>query len=198
MSRLLMVLLFVVSSASAQSPLPTSEQSFDLFARFMLEGDAEAAAQLTALTGTPMLADRWEDAVDRMVLGDAPADNTRTQAGRELSAQVAQAMRQTGCRSIGSERLDGDDIQVARVAYSCQMPDLAELRGGLTVAQLATLGERDEPAAIRMMADMLQRAPKRTHTDSVILAREGDGDVWVLQDMPPLNLWVQRLLTLPE
>lgn len=193
-----MVLLLVVSSASAQSPPPTSGQSFDLFARFMLEGDAEAAAQVTALTGTPMLTERWEGAVDRVVLGDSPADNVRTQAGRELSAQVAQALRQTGCRSTGSERQDGDDLQVARVAYSCQMPDLAALQDGLAVAQLAALGERDEPAAIRMLADMLQRAPKRTHTDSVTLARQGDGDVWVLQDMPPLYLWVQMLLTLPE
>lgn len=198
LSRLLMLLLLVVSSASAQSPLSTPEQSFDLFARFMLEGDTEAAAQFSALTGTPMLTERWEDAVERVLLGDAPADNARTHAGRALSAQVAQALRQTRCRSTGSERLDSDDLQIAQVTYSCQMPDPAALQGGLTSARFAELGQRDEPAAIRMMADMLQRAPKRIHTDTVTLAREDDAADWVLQDMPPLHLWVQRLLTLPE
>ena len=40
----------------------------------------------------PVRTERWEDAVDRMVVGDTPADDARTRAGRELSRQVALAL----------------------------------------------------------------------------------------------------------
>ncbi|MCU1047308.1 hypothetical protein JAK48_12150 [Stenotrophomonas maltophilia] len=46
--RLLFFLLWIASTASAQTPVPTPEQSFDLFARFMLEGDTDAEAQIAA------------------------------------------------------------------------------------------------------------------------------------------------------
>ncbi|HCT26288.1 MAG TPA: hypothetical protein DIW85_08725 [Stenotrophomonas sp.] len=198
MPRLLFFLLWIASTASAQTPVPTPEQSFDLFARFMLEGDADAEAQIAALTGMPVRSERWDDAVDRMVVGDAPVDDARTRVGRELSRQVALALRQTHCRSTGSERQDGDDLQIAIVAYTCQVPDYAAVKKRMPDDGVREPGAEDALAGVNEAIAMLQRAPKRAHTGSVTLAREGENDVWALQDMPPLHQWIQLLLALPE
>ncbi|WP_343653126.1 hypothetical protein [Stenotrophomonas sp.] len=194
MPRLPLALLFMAFSASAQPALPTAEQSFDLFARFMLEGDADAAAQVSELTGAPLRSERWEDAVDRVVLGDAPTDDARTRLGRELSRQIALALRQTHCRSTGSERRDNDGLQIAIVDYTCQMPDLAAQGDA---APAGADSEHDALSDVRAAITRLQHAPSRAQTHQVILARNGDSDLWIPQDLPPLHVWVERLL-LPE
>ncbi|HHA2974836.1 TPA: hypothetical protein ACOFD8_002187 [Stenotrophomonas maltophilia] len=200
MPRLLFFLLWVASAASAQAqaPAPTPEQSFDLFARFMLEGDADAEAQMATLTGMPVHTERWEDAVDRMVIGDAPADNARTRAGRELSRQVALALRQTRCRSTGSERQDNGDIQIAIVAYACQVPEYAQVKERRSDDAVPEPGDEGELAGVNEVIALLQRAPKRVHTGSVTLARGGENDVWAPQDLPSLHQWIQLLLALTE
>lgn len=194
MSRLPLALLFMAFSAPAQPALPTAEQSFDLFARFMLESDADAAAQVSELTGALLRSERWEDAVDRMVLGDAPADDARTRLGRELSRQVALALRQTQCRSAGSQRRGNDGLQIAIVDYTCQMPDAAA-QGDTSPADAGS--EHDAQPDVRAAITRLQQAPRRAQTYQVILARNSDGDLWIPQDLPPLHVWVERLL-LPE
>ncbi|MDR2957911.1 MAG: hypothetical protein LBV10_00035 [Stenotrophomonas sp.] len=198
--RLLFFLLWVASTAAAQTPAPTPtpEQSFDLFARFMLEGDADAEARIAALTGMPMRTERWEDAVDRMVVGEASADNARTRAGRDLSRQVALALRQTHCRSTGSERHDGEDVQVAIVAYTCQVPDYAAMDKGTPDDTASAPGDEGELAGVQHVIALLQRAPWRVHADSVVMARLNEDDVWTTQDMPPLQQWIELLLALPE
>lgn len=198
MPRLLLFLLWIASSASAQTPVPTPEQSFDLFARFMLEGDADAEAQIAALTGMPARGERWEDAVNRVVVGDAPADNERTRAGRELANQVALALRQTQCRSTGSERHDGDDVQIAIVAYSCQVPDYAAMKKSTPDDAAGTPGDEDGLAGVHETIALLQRAPKRIHAGSVVMARLNEDDIWAAQDLPPMHQWVELLLALPE
>lgn len=198
MSRLLFALLFVATSAAAQPSPLTPEQSFDLLARFMLEGDADAGAQVAALTGAPVQGERWEDAVDRIVIGDAPADSARVQAGRELSRQVAIALRQTHCRSIGSERHDGDGLQIAIVAYTCQMPDYASAGDGAAASSQDDPHDDGDLGRVRQVIAALHAAPRRAHADRVILARLGDDDAWVAQDLPPMHRWIQRLLMLPE
>ncbi|QKW58102.1 hypothetical protein [Stenotrophomonas sp. NA06056] len=191
-------LLWVASAASAQAPVPTPEQSFDLFARFMLEGDADAEAQVATLTGMPVRTERWEDAVDRMVAGDSLADDARTRAGRELSRQVALALRQTHCRSTGSERQDNGDVQIAIVAYACRVPDYAQAKERRSDDAAPEPGDEDELAGVNEVIALLQRAPKRVHTGSVTLARGDENDVWAPQDLPPLHQWIQLLLALPE
>ncbi|WP_416055568.1 hypothetical protein [Stenotrophomonas maltophilia] len=198
MPCLLFFLMCVASTASAQTPVPTPEQSFDLFARFMLEGDADAEAQITALTGMPVRSERWEDAVNRVVVGDAPADNERTRAGRELSRQVARALRQTHCRSTGSEVRAGDDMQIAIVSYACQVPDYEAMNASTPDDAFRPPGDEGELATIHHATALLQRAPKRLHTGSVVMARHNADDVWVAQDMPPLHRWIALLLMLPE
>lgn len=198
MPRLLFVLLWVASAASAQAPVPTPEQSFDLFARFTLEGDTDAEAQVAALTGMPVRTERWEDAVDRMVVGDTPADDARTRAGRELSRQVALALRQTRCRSTGSERQDNGDVQIAIVAYACQVPEYAQVKERRSDDAAPEPGDEDGLAGVNEVIALLQRAPKRVHTGSVTLARGDENDVWAPQDLPPLHQWIQLLLALPE
>lgn len=198
MPRLLFLLLLVASAASAQAPVPTPEQSFDLFARFMLEGDADAEAQVAALTGMPLRTERWDNAVDRMVVGDAPPDNERTRAGRELSRQVALALRQSHCRSTGSERRDGDDIQIAIVAYACQVPDYAATKESTPDDAVREPGDEGELAAVHEAIALLQRAPKRVHAGNVVMARLNEEDVWAAQDLPPMHQWVELLLTFPE
>lgn len=198
MPRLLFFLLWIATTASAQTPVPTPEQSFDLFARFMLEGDADAEAQIAALTGMPLRSERWDDAVDRVVVGDASTDNERTRAGRELSSQVALALRQTRCRSTGSERHDGDDVQIAIVAYTCQVPDYAAMTKSAPDDAAIAPGDEDGLAGIHEAIALLQRAPKRIHAGSVVMARLNEDDIWAAQDLPPLHQWVELLLALPE
>ncbi|CAH0262304.1 hypothetical protein [Stenotrophomonas lactitubi] len=198
MPRLTFFLLWVASAASAQAPVPTPEQSFDLFARFMLEGDADAEAQVATLTGMPVRTERWEDAVDRMVVGDTPADDARTRAGRELSRQVALALRQTRCRSTGSERQDNGDVQIAIVAYACQVPEYAQVKERRSDDAAPEPGDKDELAGVNEVIALMQRAPKRVHIGSVTMARGGENDVWTPQDLPPLHQWIQLLLALPE
>ncbi|TFZ47283.1 hypothetical protein E5C33_02820 [Stenotrophomonas maltophilia] len=198
MARLLFLLLWVASNASAQAPVPTPEQSFDLFARFMLEGDADADAQVAALIGMPVHTERWEDTVDRMVVGDAPVDNERTRAGRELAREVARALRQTHCRSTGSEPRDGDDIQIAIVSYACQVPDYEAMSKSTPDDAVRTPDDEGELATVHQAIAQLQRAPKRVHAGSVVMARLNADEVWVAQDMPPLHQWIALLLALPE
>lgn len=195
----MLALLFVATSACAQTPMPTPEESFDLFARYLLEGDAEAAAQVSALIDMPPLSERWEATVERMMVGEAPEDNAQTRLGRELSPKVAQALRQTHCRSTGSARSDRDGIQVAMVDYSCQMPDYAALTDRTLPPLLREQVGHDNGLAIFVAwIELLQRAPKRTYNARVTMARENDERAWVPQDLPPMHEWIQMLLTLPE
>ncbi|MEG0184817.1 MAG: hypothetical protein RR704_15345 [Stenotrophomonas sp.] len=195
----MLALLFVATSACAQTPMLTPEKSFDLFARFLLEGDAEAAAQVSAMFDMPPRSERWEATVERMMVGEAPEDNAQTRLGRELSPILAEALRQTRCRSTGSARSDRDGIQVAMVDYSCQMPDYAALADRTFSPLLREQVAHDNILVmIRVWMDLLQRAPKRTYTAQVTMARAGEQDPWGPQDLPQMHEWIQMLLTLPD
>lgn len=194
----MLALLFVATSAGAQTRLPSPEESFALFARYLLEGDEEAAAQVSAMIDMPPLSERWEATVERMMIGEAPEDDAQTHLGRELSPIMAEALRQTRCRSTDSKRSDRDGVQISIVDYSCQMPDYAALSDGTPAPELREQMAHDDLVGIRVWMDLLQRAPKRTYNTRVTMARENDERAWVPQDLPPMHEWIQMLLTLPD
>lgn len=191
---LAMPLLLASASAWAQPDMQTPEQSFDLYARMLLEGDADAAAEV----GASPRSESWEAAVERMMIGESPTENARTGLGRVLSPKVAEALRQTRCRSTGSERDDRDDMQIAIVTYRCQMPDYAAVTDRMPAAALGEQMAHDDLALLRVWIDLLPRAPKRTYTSQVTMARQSESDAWGPQDLPPLHAWMEMLLTLPE
>ncbi len=150
--------------ASAAPATLTPEQAFDLYARVLLEDDAAATRTLNdalkpafdgqdAVTPNPgalakALAEPWQ-----VVLAStgAKADAATSEA------LYAKALRDSKCRASKSVIEDNeyvDDQKLARITFSCQVPDLGKVRPLFA----ASLAADASPASRKQFTDAYTQA----------------------------------------
>lgn len=176
------------------SPRTTPEQSFNLYARFLLEGDPTAADDFHALVGVPPSDETRQQIIHRIVIGDTPQTGEAAQLGAQLVGELTVRLRALQCRASGSKQRVDDGVHWAAVDYTCQLPDLAAVLPEMTLAELYKRLESDPLATVRISIDLLKRAPGRAQTGSLMMAQDPDTNVWVPQDMPPLHAWIAMML----
>ncbi|MBO8042243.1 hypothetical protein J6396_31830, partial [Pseudomonas aeruginosa] len=150
--------------AGAASAQLTPEQAFDLYARTLLEDDPAATRTLNdalkpafegqdAVTPTPgalakALAEPWQT-----VLASA-GDKTGAAATEAL---YAKALRDSKCRATKSVVEDNEyveDQKLARISFSCQVPDLGKVRPLFA----ASLAADASPASRKQFTDAYTQA----------------------------------------
>lgn len=158
------VLLCAPLFASAAPAQLTPEQAFDLYARVLLEDDAAATRTLNdalkpafegqdAVTPNPgalakALAEPWQTVL-------ASAGDKSDAAATE--ALYAKALRDSKCRATKSVVEDNEyveDQKLARITYSCQLPDLGKVRPLFA----ASLASDASPAARKQFTDAYTQA----------------------------------------
>lgn len=157
------VLLCAPLIASAAPAQLTPEQAFDLYARVLLEDDAAATRTLNdalkpafegqdAVTPNPgalakALAEPWQTVLASTGAVDAAA----------TEALYAKALRDSKCRATKSVIEDNEyveDQKLARISYSCQVPDLGKVRPLFA----ASLADDASPAARKQFTDAYTQA----------------------------------------
>ena len=150
--------------AGAAPATLTPEQAFDLYARVLLEDDAAATRTLNdalkpafegqdAVTPNPgalakALAEPWQVV---LASAGAKADAAATEA------LYAKALRDSKCRATKSVIEDNEYVEgqkLARIAFSCQVPDLGNVRPLFA----ASLAADASPAARKQFTDAYTQA----------------------------------------
>ncbi|OBU48619.1 hypothetical protein [Stenotrophomonas maltophilia] len=163
-SLLATALLCAPLFASAASTQLSPEQTFDLYARVLLEDDATATRTLNdalkpafegqdAVTPNPgalakALAEPWQTV---LASTGASIDAAATEA------LYAKALRDSKCRATQSVIEDNEyveDQKLARITYICQMPDLAKVR----TLFAASLADHASPASRKQFTDAYTQA----------------------------------------
>jgi hypothetical protein len=159
-SALLCAPLLAHAAPATLSP----EQAFDLYARVLLEDDAAATRSLNdalkpafegkdAVTPTPgalakALAEPWQTV---LASTGAKVDAAATEA------LYAKALRDSKCRATQSVIEDNEyveDKKLARISYSCQVPDLGKVRPLFA----ASLAADASPAVRKQFTDAYTQA----------------------------------------
>lgn len=197
-------------AAAAPAQL-TPEQTFDLYARALLEDDAAATRTLNdalkpafdgqdSLTPVPgmmaqVLAEPWQTVLAVAgVKGDPAA----------AEAMYAKALKASQCRATRSTVEDNeyvDDQKIARVDFSCQLVDLDSVRPLFT----ASLSGDDKAARTQFTEAYtkgLQSGPRKAVTGTLTLYTAKDKAYWyssnfddlvgpVLGALAPFEEWLQ-------
>jgi len=163
-SLLATALLCAPLFASAASTQLSPEQTFDLYARVLLEDDAAATRTLNdalkpafegqdAVTPNPgalakALAEPWQTV---LASTGAKVDAAATEA------LYAKALRDAKCRATQSVIEDNEYVEdqtLARITYTCQMPDLGKVRPLFA----ASLADHASPASRKQFTDAYTQA----------------------------------------
>jgi hypothetical protein len=208
----LLLCMPLLAAAAAPAPL-TPEQTFDLYARVMLEDDAAAAR---ALNDSLRPAFDGQDSLEfnkgafagalaaplQGLLAAAGSDNARIEA---MPAVVAANLGKTRCRAQSSTLRDNDAVDGAKVAtvdFTCQVTVLDSLRP-LFDASVAD----NTPAGLKRFTDAYVAAvssgPRREVRGSVDLYPAKDNGYWysgnldalvapVVEALLPFDAWQQE------
>ncbi len=211
MAPSLLLCMPLLAAAAAPTPL-TPEQTFDLYARVMLEDDAAAARTLNdalrpAFDGQHSLEFNKGAFAGALaaplqgLLAAAGSDNARIEA---MPAVVAANLGKTRCRAQGSTLRDNDAVDGAKVAtvdFTCQVTALDGLRP-LFDASVAD----NTPAGLKRFTDAyvaaLSTGPRREVRGSVDLYPAKDNGYWysgnldalvapVVEALLPFDAWQQ-------
>lgn len=209
----LLLCMPLLAAAAAPAPL-TPEQTFDLYARVMLEDDAAAARTLNdalrpAFDGQDSLEFNKGAFAGALaaplqgLLAAAGSDNARIEA---MPAVVAANLGKTRCRAQGSTLRDNDAVDGAKVAavdFTCQVTVLDGLRP-LFDASVAD----NTPAGLKRFTDAyvaaLGSGPRREVRSSVDLYPAKDNGYWysgnldalvapVVEALLPFDAWQQEV-----
>ncbi|AWH31963.1 MULTISPECIES: hypothetical protein [Stenotrophomonas] len=197
--------------AGAAPAALTPEQTFDLYARALLEDDTAATARLNealkpAFNGedalsppagalAKALAEPWQ-----VVLAGAGAKADPAAA----EAMYAKALQGSQCRATGSQVEDNeyvDDQKIATVQFRCQAVDLS----GVRPLFAESLAEGTPATRIRFTqayTQALQSGPRQPITGSLKLYTAKDGAFWysanfddligpVVGALAPFDEWMQ-------
>ena len=208
----LLLCMPLLAAAAAPAPL-TPEQTFDLYARVMLEDDAAAARTLNDAL-RPAFDD--QDSLEfnkgafagalaaplQGLLAAAGSDNARIES---MPAVVAANLGKTRCRAQGSTLRDNDAVDGAKVAtvdFTCQVTALDGLRP-LFDASVAD----NTPAGLKRFTDgyvaAVSSGPRREVRGSVDLYPAKDNGYWysgnldalvapVVEALLPFDAWQQE------
>lgn len=208
----LLMCMPLLAAAAAPAPL-TPEQTFDLYARVMLEDDAAAARTLNdalrpAFDGQDSLEFNKGAFAGALaaplqgLLAAAGSDNARIEA---MPAVVAANLGKTRCRAQGSTLRDNDAVDGAKVAtvdFTCQVTALDGLRP-LFDASVAD----NTPAGLKRFTDAyvaaLSTGPRREVHGSVDLYPAKENGYWysgnldalvapVVEALLPFDAWQQE------
>ncbi len=207
----LLLCMPLLATAAAPAPL-TPEQTFDLYARVMLEDDAAAARTLNDALRP---AYDGQDPIDfnkgafatalasplQGLLTAAGTDDARIKA---MPAVVAANLARSGCRAQRSTLRDNDAVDGAKIAtvdFSCQVTALDGLRP-LFDASVAD----NTPAGLKRFTDAyvaaLSSGPRREVLGTVDLYPAKDNGYWysgnldalvapVVDALLPFDAWQQ-------
>lgn len=207
----LLLCMPLLATAAAPAPL-TPEQTFDLYARVMLEDDAAAARTLNDALRP---AYDGQDPIDfnkgafatalasplQGLLTAAGTDDARIKA---MPAVVAANLGKTHCRAQRSTLRDNDAVDGAKIAtvdFSCQVTALDDLRP-LFDASVAN----NTPAGLKRFTDAyvaaLSSGPRREVLGTVDLYPAKDNGYWysgnldalvapVVDALLPFDAWQQ-------
>lgn len=210
-SLLLCMPLLAVAAAPAQL---TPEQTFDLYARVMLEDDAAAARTLNdalrpAFDGQDALEfnkGAFAAALAAPLQGLLAAAGSDTARIESMPAVVAANLGNTRCRAQGSTLGNndaGDGAKVATVTFTCQVTALDGLRP-LFDASLAD----NTPAGLKRFTDgyvaAISNGPRRQVRGSVYLSPAKEDRYWysgnpdalvapVVEALLPFDAWQQEI-----
>lgn len=207
------LLLCAPLSASAAPASLTPEQTYDLYARMLLEDDATAARALNdalrpAFDGKDALT--HEPGAFAKALA-APLQGLLTAAGGDaatreaMPAVVAANLAKTQCRAQRSALRDNDAVEgstVATVEVTCQVTALDSLR-----PLFDTTMQENDAAAMKHFMDTyvtaLRSGPRKTVQASVTLYSGKDNGYWysgnldslvapVVDALMPFDAWSQE------
>lgn len=204
-------LLFAPMFASAAPAALTPEQTFDLYARALLEDDAAATRSLNealkpafsgedALTPTPgglakALSEPW---LTVLATTGAKVDPAAAEA------LYATALKGSRCRATRSSVEDNeyvDDQKIAKVDFSCQLVDLSSVRP-LFAASLSDGSPATRTRFTEAYTKALQSGTRRPVTGTLTLYTAKDNAYWysgnfddlvgpVLGQLAPFEDWLQ-------
>lgn len=175
--RCLPLLLSIPLAAhAAPAERLSPEQAFDLFARALLESDANAADALRAARPADSILS--EDGISTMasfvpsfvelIEQEATNRNIPASLAAELGELAAATYARSQCRATG-RKAENDRAAAASdarvtITFSCQVPALGLDSGTFADPVVRQQMREDEAVAMRLLVEALRSAPARTIT----------------------------------
>lgn len=205
-------LLCAPLSAGAAPATLTPEQTFDLYARALLEDDTSATRTLNDAL-KPAFEGQDSLTPERGALAKGLAEPWHAMLAASgsqvdvaaVEAMYAKALLDTKCRTSKSVIEDNeyvDDEKLARITFACQVPDLGKVRPLFA----ASLADDASPATRRQFTEAytqaLQGGPRQSVTGTFTLYPAKDNGYWyssnfddlvgtVVGALAPFEDWMQ-------
>ncbi len=202
----------VPSAQAADAPKLTPEQTYDLYAKTMINGDAESAKKLNdalrpAAGGKDTIDFASANAMiasgkEQMVEGLSAAMPPKSQEAlkplvQEMATLMLETPRRARCAATGSNVLAGKtpgEPKIATVKFHCDVADLNTLIGAQSeLGQLAGQfsDEKTSKASLEKIIATLKAVPITKKVDGTVSLISAKGGPWMLADVEGLLAPVQ-------
>lgn len=201
MSKLLPIILLTVSgaAAAAEPAVLSLEDTFDVYARAIIQGDETAKGTLRRSLHT-VQSDALMDIADTVNdISSSLVEQLSDGFSREAADAVRARLETIRCRVVSREarKPDADGISSAALRYRCTIPDISGIfdsvpRGCGSLP--AKMGNTELIEIIReTYATALRHAPGKVHEGEVEFFQVGNEGAWMSFDVLQLYpvLWTQ-------
>lgn len=192
--RLLFVLCLPIAAHAAPLQKLSPEQAFDLYARALLESDAEAghilhlAMRLAGHSDAQYAAEAARyvpDLVEALARGE-----TQGEVPAEFAEDLGKVLRSTylrsHCRAHSARPAEGgrSGLGEMEVTFTCQVPDW-DANGPALTDDLVRRMRNDASFAYHLIVSTVPALPRRTISATAIATGDADGG-YFFADGPPL------------
>lgn len=191
---LTLVLYFALSGNASANPEMSPEQAFDLFAKAVLESDADASAKLhrsmvdinhREAESVAHLHQFAPALVEEMVDGLVQYKLFSAKSAHEYGTLMTDAYAGAQCKATGTRAAsqyvrEKERVTEIIVQFSCKVPAFNTESGEVTDAAILRKMRKSTKYAFRTWAAMLKSGEKRTMTGETVLT--GDPDTGYFPD----------------